>query len=165
MKRWFATPTHDANPYSVALNLEDVLPLISSKTRLVAFTACSNILGSIIPVKQFTAAIRQRAAEQGAQNVEISVDCVAYAPHRRIDVQDWDVDFCVFSYYKVQTLRPNGVVNRFAEVLFNRSMAHISLPSTFGRRLCTPPLLPSFTTFSRLTKSRTSYSLGGQGMK
>jgi len=31
----------------------------------------------------------------------VSVDCVAYAPHRLVDVQDWDVDYCVLSLYKV----------------------------------------------------------------
>lgn len=40
----------------------------------------------------------------GAQKVETCVDCVAYAPHRRIDVQKWDVDFCFFSFYKVISL-------------------------------------------------------------
>jgi selenocysteine lyase/cysteine desulfurase len=39
----------------------------------------------------------------GARKVEISVDCVAYAPHRRMDVRDWDVDYCVCSLYKVST--------------------------------------------------------------
>ncbi|RXW13831.1 hypothetical protein EST38_g12026 [Candolleomyces aberdarensis] len=46
VKYWKATPTKESNPYSVALKLEDVLPLITPRTRIVAFTACSNILGS-----------------------------------------------------------------------------------------------------------------------
>lgn len=45
--------------------------------------------------------VRKKAAEEGARKVEISVDCVAYAPHRRITVRDWDIDYCVFSLYKV----------------------------------------------------------------
>lgn len=45
--------------------------------------------------------IRARAAEKGAKKVEIVVDCVAYAPHRKMDVRDWDVDYAVFSFYKV----------------------------------------------------------------
>jgi selenocysteine lyase/cysteine desulfurase len=52
-------------------------------------------------VKEVTQAIRAKAKEVGATKVEVSVDCVAYAPHRLIDVQDWGVDFCVFSFYKV----------------------------------------------------------------
>lgn len=75
--------------------------MITAKTRLVAFTACSNILGSVVPVKEVIRAIKEKAREVGARKVETSVDCVAYAPHRRVDVQDWDVDYCFFSVYKV----------------------------------------------------------------
>ena len=103
IKIWHATPSPDApnNPYSVKLRVEDLLPLITAKTRLVAFTACSNILGSIVPVKDVIRAIKAKAQEVGTRKVETSVDCVAYAPHRKIDVQDWDVDYCFFSVYKV----------------------------------------------------------------
>ena len=101
MKHWRPRITDPSNPYSLALNVEDLLPLISSKTRLVAFTACSNILGSIVPVKAVVAATRSRATELGVRKIEFCVDCVAYAPHRRIDVQHWDVDYAVFSFYKV----------------------------------------------------------------
>jgi len=101
LKLWNPSPTVPENPYSVKLKVEDLIPLISAKTRIVAITACSNILGSIVPVKEVVKAVREEAKVKGAKKVEISVDCVAYAPHRFIDVQDWDVDFCVFSFYKV----------------------------------------------------------------
>ncbi|KAF9460595.1 pyridoxal phosphate-dependent transferase [Collybia nuda] len=101
VKLWKATPTNPENPYSVTLKIDELLPLVTSKTRIVAFTACSNILGSIVPVKEVIAALRADAKAKGAKKVEVSVDCVAYAPHRFIDARDWDVDFCVFSFYKV----------------------------------------------------------------
>jgi len=101
IKVWNTRVLNPENPYSVSFAVEDLIPLISNKTRIVAFTACSNILGSIAPVKQIVQAIRSQAKTSGAKKVEISVDCVAYAPHRQIDVQDWDVDFCVFSFYKL----------------------------------------------------------------
>ncbi|KXN86196.1 putative cysteine desulfurase [Leucoagaricus sp. SymC.cos] len=101
VKIWHPTPLRPENPYSISFQIKDLLPLISNKTRIVTFTACSNILGSIVPVKEVVRAIRDTAQAAGARRVEVSVDCVAYAPHRQIDVQDWDVDFCVFSYYKV----------------------------------------------------------------
>ncbi|KAF8917551.1 pyridoxal phosphate-dependent transferase [Mucidula mucida] len=101
IKYWRPSPTNPNNPYSVALKTDELLPLITSRTRIIAFTACSNILGSVVPVKEVVKAARHAAKEQGAKKVEISVDCVAYAPHRLIDVEDWDVDFCVFSFYKV----------------------------------------------------------------
>ena len=102
IKMWHATPTSSNNPYSVSLEVDEVLPLITSRTRIVAFTGCSNILGSIVPVETMVKAIRQRAREQGAKKLEVSIDCVAYAPHRRMDVQKWDIDYCVFAFYKVQ---------------------------------------------------------------
>ncbi|KAF8997914.1 pyridoxal phosphate-dependent transferase [Cyathus striatus] len=112
IKHWKATPISADNPYSIKLKIEELLPLISSRTRIVAFTACSNILGSIVPVKEVIKAVRAKAQEAGAKKVEISVDCVAYAPHRFIDVQDWDVDFCVFSFYKVYGPHISGLYVR-----------------------------------------------------
>ena len=101
LKSWNPSPIVPENPYSVKFKVEDLIPLITAKTRIVAITACSNILGSIVPVKEVVKVVREEAKAKGARKVEISVDCVAYAPHRFIDVQDWDVDFCVLSFYKV----------------------------------------------------------------
>jgi len=104
VKTWLHTHLPNApsdNPYAVSLQIEALLPLISSKTRLVAFTATSNLLGSVVDVEAVVKAIREEAKKKGARKVEISVDLVAYAPHRRIDVKKWDVDYAVFSYYKV----------------------------------------------------------------
>lgn len=101
VKYWRPTPVSADNPYSVTYKVEELLPLVSSRTRLAAITACSNILGSLVPVEEAVKALRQRAKEQGAKKIEVSVDCVAYAPHRKIDVQQWDIDYCVFALYKV----------------------------------------------------------------
>lgn len=100
---WLASTTSKENPYAVSQSISNLVDLITSKTRIVAITACSNVLGELIPVKKVIEAIRKRGREQGARKIEVCVDCVAYAPHRRIDVQDWDVDFAVFSYYKVSS--------------------------------------------------------------
>ncbi|OJT11262.1 hypothetical protein TRAPUB_12215 [Trametes pubescens] len=103
IKFWSATQLaqYPDNPYAVGLQLDALVPLISSKTRLIAFTACSNILGSVVPVKEIVTAARALASERGARKLEFCVDCVAYAPHRQIDVRAWDVDYCYFSFYKV----------------------------------------------------------------
>ncbi|KAG1791250.1 pyridoxal phosphate-dependent transferase [Suillus plorans] len=101
VKYWQPTPVSAENPYSVAYKVEELLQLVSSRTRLAAITACSNILGSLVPVEEAVKALRQCAKEQGARKVEVCVDCVAHAPHRKMDVRQWDVDYCVFSLYKV----------------------------------------------------------------
>jgi selenocysteine lyase/cysteine desulfurase len=91
------------NKYAVGYDISSLVPLLSATTRLVAFSACSNILGSFTDIKNVVKTIREVVKEKsgGQGKVEIVVDCVAYAPHRRIDVQDWDVDYAFFSYYKV----------------------------------------------------------------
>lgn len=79
---------------TLALDLKQLDTLLSPRTRLVAVTHVSNILGTINPIRQ----IAERAHEHGAL---VCVDSVAYAPHRVIDVRALDVDFLVFSLYKV----------------------------------------------------------------
>jgi cysteine desulfurase family protein (TIGR01976 family) len=76
------------------LHAEDLRPLLSSKTRLVACTVASNSLGSIVDV----AAAARVAHEFGA---EIFLDCVHYGPHGLIDVQAFDCDYLVCSGYKI----------------------------------------------------------------
>ena len=77
-----------------ALHAEDLAPLVSAKTRLVACTATSNALGSIVDL----AHAARIAHSAGA---ELFVDCVHYAPHGPIDVQQWDCDYLVCSGYKI----------------------------------------------------------------
>jgi len=101
VKYWRPVAVEEGNPYSFTYTTEDLVSLVSPKTRIVAITACSNVLGSIYPIQDIVKALRQRATEVGARKVEVSVDCVAYAPHRRVDVRKWDIDYCVFSVYKV----------------------------------------------------------------
>jgi len=76
------------------LHPDDLQPLLSSKTRLVACTVASNALGSIVDV----AAAAKLAHEAGA---EIFLDCVHYGPHAVMDVQAFDCDYLVCSGYKI----------------------------------------------------------------
>ncbi|MFW6124361.1 MAG: cysteine desulfurase-like protein [Acidobacteriota bacterium] len=82
------------NRDSLKLELEDLKNLISSKTKLVAVNHVSNILGTINPIKEISSFVHENKAL-------ICVDGVAYAPHRLIDIKEWDVDFYAFSFYKV----------------------------------------------------------------
>lgn len=68
--------------------------LLTSKTRLVAFPHVSNITGTFNDVKALTTIVHDAGAM-------VCVDGVAYAPHRAIDVKRWDVDFYLFSFYKM----------------------------------------------------------------
>ncbi|WP_282282611.1 cysteine desulfurase-like protein [Pseudomonas sp. PS02302] len=81
------------DPDSLELELDDLQALLGDKTRYVAVTHASNILGSINPVAE----IARRVHAVGAQ---LCVDAVAYAPHRLVDVQASGADFYVYSFYK-----------------------------------------------------------------
>jgi cysteine desulfurase family protein (TIGR01976 family) len=76
------------------LHVDDLVPLLSSKTRLVACTLTSNALGSIVDV----AAVAEVAHRDGA---EVFIDAVHYGPHGLIDVQAFDCDYLVCSGYKI----------------------------------------------------------------
>ncbi len=76
------------------LHADDLAPLLSSRTRLVACTLASNAIGSIVDV----AAAAQLAHDAGA---EIFLDAVHYGPHGLIDVQAFNCDYLVCSGYKI----------------------------------------------------------------
>ena len=75
------------------LHVEDLVPLLSERTRLVACTVVSHALGTLVDV----AAVAKVAHDSGA---EVFLDCVHYGPHALIDVQAWDCDYLVCSGYK-----------------------------------------------------------------
>ncbi len=75
------------------LHVEDLIPLLSGRTRLVACTVVSHALGSRVDV----ASVAQAAHAVGA---EVFLDCVHYSPHALIDVKAWDCDYLVCSGYK-----------------------------------------------------------------
>lgn len=81
-------------PETAELHPEDLNALLNDRTRLVACTAASNVVGSIHDV----AAIRERVHAVGAR---LCVDVVAYAAHRRFDVEALGVDYAFLSFYKV----------------------------------------------------------------
>lgn len=76
------------------LDPADLAPLLSKKTRLVACTATSNALGSIVDI----AAAARLAHGAGA---ELFIDSVHYAPHGPVDVEALGCDYLVCSGYKI----------------------------------------------------------------
>jgi cysteine desulfurase family protein (TIGR01976 family) len=76
------------------LHTEDLEPLMSARTRLVACTLTSNALGSIVDV-------RKAADLAHAAGAEIFIDAVHFGPHGLIDVQAFDCDYLVCSGYKI----------------------------------------------------------------
>ncbi|MFO0321215.1 MAG: aminotransferase class V-fold PLP-dependent enzyme [Bacteroidota bacterium] len=83
------------------LIVEELMSLISNKTKLVAFTHISNTLGTINPVKEIIYKIRTLS------NASILIDGAQAVPHLKPDVQDLDCDFYAFSGHKL--FGPTGV--------------------------------------------------------
>lgn len=84
------------------LNLKDLEKLITRKTKLLAMTAVSNVLGTINPIR-----LIRRIVKRINPSCLIVVDAAQAAPHMKIDVRDWGADFVAFSSHKM--LGPTGV--------------------------------------------------------
>lgn len=79
---------------------ENFLSYLNERTKLVAVTAMSNVLGTIFPIKKIVAASHDVGAI-------VLVDVCQYAVHHQINVKDWNCDFAAFSGHK--TYGPTGI--------------------------------------------------------
>ena len=82
------------DPKTADLNRKDLEVLLGPRTKLVAFTHCSNVVGSINAVREF-ADLAHRAGAWAF------VDGVAFSPHGMPDLRELGVDAYYFSLYKV----------------------------------------------------------------
>lgn len=80
--------------------LENFINQLTKKTKIVAVTAMSNVLGTVFPIKK----ICDIAHQVGAK---VLIDACQFAVHKKIDVQNFDCDFLVFSGHKVYG--PTGI--------------------------------------------------------
>lgn len=75
------------------------------KTKLLAITHVSNVLGSINPIKEIIQTVRKKNPQ-----IKILVDGAQAVPHMRVDVQDLDCDFLAFSGHKMMAETGIGVL-------------------------------------------------------
>jgi cysteine desulfurase/selenocysteine lyase len=96
------------------LRIADILPngeldrvhlysLISPRTKLIAFTHVSNVLGTINPVKEIVAYAHQKG-------IPVMVDGAQAVSHIKVDVSDLDCDFYCFSGHKMYGPMGTGVL-------------------------------------------------------
>lgn len=86
-----------------SLDYEDLRSKINDKTKIVSVTGASNVTGEIINVKK----IISWAKEVGATTI---VDAAQLIAHKKIDVEDLDCDFLVFSGHKIYAPMGIGVL-------------------------------------------------------
>lgn len=82
------------DPERMDCTLDALDRVMDAQTALVCFPHVSNLLGEIVDVPALTEHVHSAGAR-------VVVDGVAYAPHRRIDCEGWNVDWYVYSTYKV----------------------------------------------------------------
>ena len=92
------------------INLDEMSKLISSKTRIIAITHVSNTLGTINPIKEIIKLAK-------SVNALTLIDGAQAVAHMRVDVQDIDCDFYVFSGHKLYGPTGTGVLYGKEEVL------------------------------------------------
>ena len=82
------------------LLLDEYEKLFSERTKLVSFAHVSNVLGTVNPAKEMIATAH-------AHGVPVLIDGAQSVPHMKVDVQELDADFLVFSAHKIYG--PTGV--------------------------------------------------------
>lgn len=92
------------------LLIDEYEKLFSPRTKLVSVAHVSNVLGTINPVKHI-------AAIAHAHNVPVLIDGAQGIPHMKVDVQDIDADFYVFSAHKIYGPTGIGVLYGKEELL------------------------------------------------
>ena len=85
------------------LKIEELDGILNEKTRILAVTHISNVLGIINPVKEIIAKCHSR-------NVPVLVDGAQGAVHCKVDVRDLDCDFYAFSGHKLYAATGTGVL-------------------------------------------------------
>lgn len=85
------------------LNLEELKGMINEKTRLIALTHVSNVLGTINPVKEIIAFAHQH-------DVPVLIDGAQGVSHLPVDVRELDCDFYCFSGHKMYAPMGIGVL-------------------------------------------------------
>ena len=100
------------------LDFETYKKLLTDKTKIVAITHVSNVLGTINPVKKLIAEARER-------KIPVLIDGAQSVPHIKLNVKDLDADFYVFSGHKIYG--PTGI-----GVLYGKSQWLNELPPYQG---------------------------------
>jgi cysteine desulfurase family protein (TIGR01976 family) len=76
------------------LQVADLEDLVGPRTRIVCFSLCSNIVGTVAPLAQIVAVAKRHGAL-------VVGDAVSFAPHLPLDLEASGLDFYLFSTYKV----------------------------------------------------------------
>ena len=100
------------------LDMDDLKKKLNEQVKVIAFTAVSNVLGTVNPVGDITALAH-------AVGAVVMVDAAQQIPHDTTNVSEWDVDFLTFSGHKM--LGPSGI-----GVLYGKQETLEAMPPFMG---------------------------------
>ncbi len=105
-----------------SFNLNKFKELISEKTKFIAITHISNVLGTIFPVEEIIAIAKEN-------NIKVLIDGAQAIAHQAIDIQQLDPDFYCFSGHKMYgptgigiCYASNNVINEMQPIVFGGDM-------------------------------------------
>ena len=101
------------------VTLENIKKVVTNKTKVISLAYITNVLGDIRPIKEITEYAHKN-------NILVVIDGAQAVPHIKVDVQDLDVDFLVFSAHKM--CGPTGVGVLYAKERYMEDM----YPTIFG---------------------------------
>ena len=135
------------------LDLDDLKQKVTDKTKIVAVTHVSNVLGTINPIKEIAAIVHQ-------SNAILVVDGAQSVPHLPVDMQDLEADFYVFSGHKM--LGPTGIGVLWGKYELLEKMH----PLEYGGEMIdsAPPAPPTFFVFPRNFEGGIFYIEGVLGL-
>lgn len=118
------------------LDIDQLSELIDNKTRLLAITQVSNVLGTVNPIKKIVA----RAKKSG---LLVLVDGAQAVMHQSVNVQDLDCDFYAFSGHKLYG--PSGIGILYAK----KALLDVMPPWEGGGSMIEKVSLTEDTTFTK----------------
>lgn len=116
-KRGLVIKKWQVNPLTGSLERNGLEALLSPRTKVVAFTHCSNILGEVNPVREICEVVH-------AAGAVAVVDGVSYADHGFPDVNELGADIYLFSLYKTFGPHLGAMVIRRSLMDFLGNQAH-----------------------------------------
>eukprot|EP00127_Corallochytrium_limacisporum_P002903 Clim_evm82s142 gene=Clim_evmTU82s142 len=105
------------------ISIDKLKSLLNKNTKIVAFPHASNLTGELNDIKE----ISRLAHEVGAVTF---VDGVAGAPHRKLQLREWDCDFYSFSFYKIMGPHMACLYGKKENLVKAPNQSHYFFPET-----------------------------------
>ena len=97
---------------NINLKIEDIFEFLNEKTKLVALTAASNVTAEVLNTKDIVKKIREYN-----KDIKIMIDATQLLPFEKVNVEEIDCDFLVFSGHKLYGPMGIGVLYIRSEIL------------------------------------------------